>query len=54
MSVMVVVVKVRLLSGLQDLACFAMAFNTSVSSICDCEAVRASSVFSRGVCVATI
>ena len=54
MSVMVVVVKVRLLSGLQDWACFALAFNSSVPSICDCEAVRASSVISRGVCLATI
>ena len=44
MSVMVVVVKVRLR--------FALAFNSSVLSIC--EAVRACSVISRGVCVATI
>ena len=52
MSVMVVVVKVRLLSGLQDRACFALAFNSSVPSIF--EAVRTSSVISRGVFVATI
>ena len=52
MSVMVVVVKVRLLSGLQDRACFALVLNSSVPSIC--EAVRANSVISRGVCIATI
>mgnify|MGYP001803539571 CR=1 FL=1 len=51
-SVVVVVVKVRLLSGLQDRACFTLAFNSSVPSIC--EAVRASCVISRGVCVAPI
>ena len=52
MSVMVVVVKFRLLSGLQDRACFALVLNSSVPSIC--EAVRANSVISRGVCLATI
>ena len=52
MSVMVVAVKVRLLSGLQDRACFALVFNSSVLLIC--VAVGASSVSSRGVCAATI